>query len=284
MEVYIEDIVLDNLIIDFLILYISSRITKIQTKFIWLFLGCLFGVLSVFLTTLVNLSGILLLLFKTLCGICMCLIAFKFKGIKQFLLVFFTFLFTTALVGGLCFLISFSFGEVVISESGSVGYELGLPMWVIVSIVGLVGWLLFQLLGAVKNQINTSNFLFTVEMVWNDKTFKTTAFLDTGNTLCDPVTQKPVCVLTLKLFQKIFKEVPLHQILLSKNIKCLPNCHYIEVGSVSGKNKMLVFEIPEIKIFQKKLICSQENVCLGLTFTALEKKLDANLLLNSKIF
>ena len=63
----------------------------------------------------------------------------------------------------------------------------------------------------------------------------------------------------------------------------LENAHYVEAGGIGKKNKIMVFDVKNIKIIQKNYKKIIKNAKFGLIFANLEKKLDCELLLNSKI-
>ena len=282
MEIYIEDIILDNFIINFVLLFLTAKILNIKYKKLLLILSASIGVCFTFLNLIINLSTIMLFAYKFLIALTMLLIAFNFKSFKQFMLRFFTFLLTTALMGGFCFLICFSFGDIELIN-GIVYYKIFLPMGVIVGLVFILAILIIKIIEVIKLKSYNSNFIYNITLCENQKIINSTAFLDTGNTLVDPLTGKPVNIITYKLFQKIFKEVPLHQIILKRIPSGLKNAHYIKVNSVANKSEMLVFCVDELKISQNKYSLLLKDSCLGLTLIDLEKKLSCGFILNPGI-
>ncbi|MDD3397207.1 MAG: sigma-E processing peptidase SpoIIGA [Clostridia bacterium] len=279
MEVYIEDVIIDNFIIDLIILYITAKLLKINYKKILIIISAMIGASFTILSLYINLNPSLLLLYKLLTAVTMLLIAYNFKSIKQFILNFLTFLLVTALMGGFCFLICFSFGEVILIN-GNVYYEIFLPMGIIMGCVFLISYFLFKIFEVIKYKAYNSNFIYNATLSDNEKSVSSLAFVDTGNTLSDPLTGKPVNIITFKVFQKLFREVPIHQILLKKIPNNLKRVHYIKVSSVGEKSEMLIFYIESLKISQRNFTLILKNSCLGLTFANLEKKLSCGLLLN----
>lgn len=282
MQVYIEDIILDNLIIDFIILLITAKLSKIKYKWYFLLFSSIFGVVFTTINLYINLQGTILFFYKILMSVAMVAIAFNIKSIKKFLLNYFTFLLTTFLMGGGCFLICFSFGTVVV-QNANISYDLALPVGVIVGIFAILSYLILNIFKAIKEKTKLSNFEFDVQICNNNLQIKTKAFVDTGNTLVDPISNKPITIIDYHFFKKFFKQIPIHEIILKKTPKELKNPHYISVGSVGKKTNMLIFEMEKFKIFQKNNNFSIKNAVFGLTFVNLEKNLDCPLLLNPDI-
>lgn len=279
MEVYIEDVIIDNFIIDFIILYITAKLLKVRYKNFWMIISAGIGASFTVLSLVITLSTGLNFLYKFLTAVTMLLIAFNFKSFKQFALRFLTFLFSTALMGGFCFLICFSFGEITLIN-GNIYYKIFLPMGIIVGSIFIIAFLVIKIIEVIKFRAYNSNFIYNATLSEKEKTVSSLAFVDTGNTLTDPLTGKPVNIITYKVFQKLFKGIPLHQIILKQVPEKLEQAHYIRVNSVGSKSEMLVFCVEGLKISQKNFSLFLKNSCLGLTFVNLEKKLSCGLLLN----
>jgi stage II sporulation protein GA (sporulation sigma-E factor processing peptidase) len=281
-EIYIEDIILDNLIINFFILFFTAKLLKINRKLIFFIISAIIGVIFTIFNLYINLYATWLLLYKFLTAITMILVAFKIQSFKQFALNFFTFLLVTALFGGFCFLVAFTFGEIILTD-GNIYYHLSLPMWLIILVFFVIAALLFKILDVLKLKNLNANFTYKTILLANNKSLKIFAFLDTGNTLMDPLTGKPVNIITYNNFNKIYSDVPLHKILLGQIPENLKNAHYIDVGSVAKKTKMLIFEIDCINIKQKEGWKNLKDICVALSFANFDEKLSCGLLLHPKI-
>lgn len=282
MQVYVEDIILDNLIIDFIILLITAKLLKINFKWYFLLFSAIFSAVFTVLNLYINLQGIVLFVYKILMSVAMVAIAFKSVSIKKYLLNYFTFLLITFLMGGGCFLICFSFGTVTV-QNANISYELALPMGIVIGVLAILSYLIFKIFNAIKAKAKISNFEFDALICNNNLQVRTKAFLDSGNTLTDPITNKPITIIDYSCFKKFYKQIPLHQILLKKMPQELKNAHYISVGSVGKKTSMLIFTMENFKIYQKNNDFLIKNAVFGLTFVNLASKLDCPLLLNPNI-
>ena len=283
MEVYVEDVFLDNFIIDFLILFITGKLLRIAIKIPRLLFAAALGVGFVLLNLALPLQGAPLLLYKLGIGLVMCITAFGERTIKRNILTYLTFLFVTLLIGGACFVVCFSFGTAVLGESGEVSYNLALPVGVVMGIIALVTFVVFQLVGVIKSKTARSNFVFDATIFHDNRSIKLKAFLDTGNTLVDPETHKPVVVITYDCFKKLNRSAQLHEILLSRVPKGVRDGRFINVGSVGKSSKMLLVTMDAMKITQQKFCLFAENVVFGVTFAKIEQNLECELLISQDV-
>lgn len=280
MEVYIEDVFIDNFIIDLIILYLTAKILKINFKKSLIIFSACVGAGFTILSLHINLTSGLLIFYKFLTAMTMLLIAFSFKSFKQFMINFLTFILSTSIVGGFCFVICFSFGEVTLIN-GNIHYQIFLPMGVIIGITFIISYFLIKIVEFIKFRAVNSNYVYKAILTENNKSVGGVAFVDTGNTLTDPLTGKPVNIITYKIFQKLFDDIPIHQILLKHPPKKLKHVHYIKYHSVANmSSEIMIFYIEKLQIFQKKFALNLQDSCLGLTFANLEKKLECGVLLN----
>lgn len=283
MEVYIEDVIFDNLIIDFLILLISGKILHIDTKILRLTLSAMVGVGFTILNLFLPLEGVALMFYKLGLGLLMCIIAFGERTIKRTILSYLTFLFVTLLMGGACFGLCFTFGKVVLGEGGEFAYSLALPVGVVVGVIALISFLLFQLVEVIKHRAKRTNFVFDATIYNDNRSLKLKAFLDTGNTLFDPETNKPVIIITYDYFKKLNKEAQLYELLLNRVPKGIKNAHFISVNSVGKTSKMLIFTMDMIKITQNKFTYFADDAVFGVTFAKIEKNLNCQMLISEEL-
>ena len=281
MQAYIEDVILDNLVIDFIILFACKKILKENSKNIFLFLSSMIGSISSVLYVIFNLQGFALIFYKFFVGILMLCIAFSIKSFKNFLLKYLCFIFTTACMGGVCFLITFSFGKMEL-VNGAFSYALPLPMWSIMLLVFISAYFILQVIKSAKRKNILNDFFYNAQIKNKGKKIRIRAYLDTGNTLLDEKTQAPIFILTYKNFKKLF-DVPLDKLLLNKITTEIEGAHYQIINSVGKSTKTLIFPVEEILIEKDNKKNVLKNQLLALSYANLEKKLDCGLLLNRHI-
>lgn len=258
MEVYIEYVIIDNLIIDYLIVFFTGFLLSKKYKPINKLLSILFGVGSAVILPLFSIRFFYLFLIKIITGILMVVFLKKYANFREFLTTCIALFTTTFLMGGLCMgicnLLGFKIdgGQVLIN-----GYDF--PISIFIVFASIYFYLFINLIKYLKHKNKLTNYYFDVKVKQNNKIYYLRGFLDTGNKLLD--NSSPVVIITLKQFLKIFKDYPLEKIPLGVAPN---NPHYLETISVGDKNRLLIIDIDEISIKNNEKIGVYNNVKLGI--------------------
>jgi len=265
MEIYIEYFLIDNIIINLIVLYLVGFTSRVKlNKFLMLFVSLLGAIFSVVYSFL-NLTRVFDFIYKILIGIVMILCLKKFKSCKQFLIFYILFVTYTFVAGGFCYAI-LSFLKIDTNSSNIFIYNFEIPISLFILCIFAYLLLLVKLIAYLVKRNSIDQFYYDLVLKVNGKDFLVKAYLDTGNKLFDTNMQKGVNVLSLGIFCKIFKGFPMQKILLNNVTKDdLLNDHYINWNTVNSKEKMLIFEIDEIQIKNKKNTITQKNVLFGLS-------------------
>ncbi len=192
MVIYVEYVLLENLIIDYLLMKATLKITKKKSFKFRLFISVLFGAgFSVFYPLIENLK-VLSFILKILVGLIMTLICADYKGIKEyfkFTAVFF--LFTFSVGGG----ISGIFGAFNVKSGEEVFYLLSvIPIYLIIKLIEKGIMFLYK-------RKTVFNFTYDCVISVNNKSIKCKGFMDTGNSLYDG--NYPIILITQKLALKL---------------------------------------------------------------------------------
>jgi len=259
MEVYIEYVILDNLIIDYLIILFTQLVTNKKFKKLNTTLSVVWGVACSVVIPLFSIKPIYLFLMKFFIGFVMVFLLKKYANFREFLItciVLYTF---TFLMGGICLGTTQLLG---LKTSGSEilinGY--GFPISIFVVLSCMYFYFLIQLIKYLKTKSKVINFYYDVEIKQNKNTYYLRGFLDTGNKLLD--NNSPIVVIPFKLFIKIFKDYPIEKIALGNAPN---NPHYITTLSIGDKNKLLVLDVDEIIIKNNERKRKYSNVKLGIS-------------------
>lgn len=235
MTIYIEEFLIQNIIINFCILrllYISTRYKTQNCRLVLSsILGAVFSVISaMFLSNIVYVNII-----KLVCSLLMILIAFN-VNFKQFIFSYILlFIYTHALGGAM---MSFA-SNTYFSSSGIIMQSKVSLEIVTLIIIGLT--YIFELsLKHTKNKILNNNFIFKIQLKLGKKILKIKAFIDTGNNLS--FNGQSVVILDNTCFLK----------LIDLNYFASKNKIRISTNTITGKKNLDLFLIDEIKIFSKK--------------------------------
>lgn len=194
MKIYIDVILFLNFAFDFLLLLSVSIILRRNVKINRIILGAFFGSISVLLL-FIKINSIELFFFKIIISIIMQLIAFGYKDIR-YTLKNLAFLYINSIVlGGCLYLLNIEFSY---KNEGLVFYHNGLSINFIVLLIlsPIVIYIYIKESLSLKN--NYSNY-YKVDLYLKDNLcIKLNAFLDTGNKLKDPYTNKPIILINKK--------------------------------------------------------------------------------------
>lgn len=247
MEIVVEYVLIENLLLDTLIFKTTENVLKIKGKFI-IFASFLASIFALILP-LFHLTSIPSFFVKILFGALLTSIVFKFSSILSFVKIFFVFLFSTFIYGGVATFLTQTFGELS-------------AILLILSII-LSYFALKKLSNFLSKRRMVQKVCCDVTIEVDEKKISCKGFLDTGNLLVDPLTERPVSIIGLKLFKEIFGENCLMK-LLTKNVdaKNFKLGHYISLDTVAKSEEVLAFEIDKISIDGKE----NEKAILALSF------------------
>lgn len=283
MEIVIEYVLLDNLIINFLIIYLTSKILTISVKKFRIFLSDAFGTGMALILPLVNLPSWTFIILKLLVGVLMVLLAYPTQSVKKFLLQFFTFLSCTALLGGICFALSFLItGSLDVSSLN--GNNFKFPVGVIVAVIASYVFFLNGIIKYIAKKQKAKKFIYDIKLVSGDKVLKAQAYLDSGHNLKDPTTSESVTIINYNLFNKMF-DIPLEKILLKSVNEYLDNARYIDIQTINNKKQqMLIFNLDKIEILLAEKTVEKPNAPVGLSLVDFNKNFNCEILISPEIF
>ena len=269
MEIYVEYVLLDNIVINFLILEITGKILHQQSRFIFKAISSLLGAIVAVTLPFISLVFGYQLLIKLLLGIFMVLIAYKMKTIKKFLATFLTFLSMTFLMGGASVCILLAMGGKIYQSTSGFGYDAILPLGAVLAVVAVYVRLISAIAGYIYRRRDCLQFMAKVKVEFRGKTCEFEGFIDSGNRLFDTQTGLPVMIVSYKALKPVLVReflVALMKVNTNPNKK-LKTAHYIQFTTLAGEAKpMLVFEpdLVEYEYNGKKVI---SKVLIGVSYS-----------------
>ena len=218
--IYIDELIILNFIIDFLILKTTSSILKLNTKTSRLIISSIVGEISL-LYLFINFDNIELTLFKLSIGVIMNLISFGYINLKDFiknLLYFYMFSF---FLGGTLYYLKI---ESLVKYKY---YLLLIPI-----IMNILKKLAYNLKNIIKLRHKVTIYLKNGNILYLN------GYMDTGNTLVEPYTNKNVIIINKDIKEKFFL-VPFKTIENSSLLKCFkPKKVYID--GIGERNDIVV--------------------------------------------
>ncbi|WP_066634807.1 sigma-E processing peptidase SpoIIGA [Desulfolucanica intricata] len=193
--VYIDEVILGNLVMNYAILWLAARFCQIKTARWRLVIGAGLGSLYSLVLFFPQLNSLLSISFKFLISVLMVTFAYAPLPLKRFLKALSYF-----------YLCSFVLGGVVFGCIYFLRNETGFTMnnfsklvrdnfWYGVVLALLVAWLIGKGAVLARRRISQETYKIPLSVIFLGNSVEVSALIDTGNSLMDPLTQHPVVII-----------------------------------------------------------------------------------------
>ena len=283
MTIYIDVVLLENICMNYIILFATAIILKIQIKQIRLITGSLIGAIYTIISYISGLKIYSNFFLKLILSIIIIYISFNPKNLKKLLKFTLMFYLTSFVFGGAAFaLIYVVKPQELLKNNGLVLNAKSLRVIFISAIIAFIVIIIgFRI---VKNKISAKDMYCDIEIKINNKKIETKAMIDTGNFLKEPITNTPVIVVehTL-LYECISKEILNHiEDILGGDFSEIPDnirkeyiskLKVIPFSSLGKQNGMLLGIKPEgVIIKNEEEEKENNNVIIGIYNKSLTKR------------
>ena len=290
MTIYVDVVLIENLIMNYIILLATGLILKIKIKHIRLILGSLLGAIY----TIVAYTGFLKIyssfILKIILSVIIVYIAYYPQSVKKLCKELLFFYLTSFVFGGAAFaLIYIVKPQDILMKNGLFLGTYPLKTVILAAIVAFV--VIITAFTIIKSKMTKKDLIYKIEVKLNGKEIKTEALVDTGNMLKEPITNTPVVVIERSiLYDVIPKEILNHlEDIIGGDFEKIPEeirnkyiskLKLIPFSSLGKQNGMLIGIKPEyLKIIKKEEIDEEQeekmeitNVILGIYDKSLTKK------------
>lgn len=228
MKIYLDVVIIINFLLDFNILYITSNVLKRRTNFKRLLLSSLFGEITL-LFLFVKINTILLFFIKVLICLLMCTISFSYNNLKYTVNNMSYVYMISTIYGGVLYLIKTNIDNNYIY---------------LIILVILLPLFTKEIMNYFKRIKTNYNYYFKIKINFNEsKNIILNSFLDTGNKLVDPYTNKGIILVDYNKIKKLVKiRSPIYIPYKSLNNSGLLECFKplsIEVNGKEFKNYLI---------------------------------------------
>ena len=282
MTIYIDVVLIENLIMNYIILLATGIILKIKIKHLRLITASLIGAIYTILTYVITIQIYSNFFLKFILSMMIIYVAYNPPNVKKmwkYLLVFYL---TSFVFGGAAFaLIYIVKPQDILMKNGLFLGTYPLKNVVLAGIVGFIS--VTTTFKIVKNKITKKDIYKEIKIEMNGKQIHLNAMLDTGNMLKDPITEKPVIVVEkIILYEVLPKELldNLENILGGdlKNIsekvkdKYIKKLKFIPFSSLGRQNGMLVGIKPDfVEIVEEQKTQKRNDIIIGIYEKSLTK-------------
>lgn len=283
MTIYIDIVLIENLIMNYIILFTTAVVLKIKVNHIRLILASLLGAgysIIAYMGIIKVYSSIIL---KIILSVLIIYIAFNPQNIKKMCKDLLLFYLVSFVFGGATFALIYIIKPQNILMKN--GLFLGTYTLKTVMLGAVVAFcIIIGAFAIIKNKISKKDMFCEIEILINQKKTKTKAMIDTGNMLKEPITNVPVIVVEhILLYSCMPKEIlnNLKEIMGGdfKNIPCdiqekyISKLKLIPFSSLGKQNGMLIGIRPEyVKVITDEQEKINKNVIIGIYEKSLTKK------------
>lgn len=204
-----------NFFFDFILLLSVSILLRRNTSIYKIISGAFIGGISI-LFLFIKVSSFNLFIFKILISIIMLFITFGYKTFSYTLKNFIYLYMSSIVLGGFLYLLNIEFSY---KQVGIIFINNGLS----INFIFLVIFSPIIIYIYIKQGLNLKNYYsnyYNITMIYENRTFNLTAFLDTGNNLIDPISLKPVILVDIDIKPNKFYYIPYSVLNNSGMIKC----------------------------------------------------------------
>lgn len=232
MKIYIDLVIILNFVLDLILLMSVNFILRRNSKLWRLILGSFIGNITIILL-FIRINNIVFVLSKLVCSLVIILVAFGYKDIKYVIKnITYFYIVSMLLGGGIYFLenqFAYSNKGLVFTEQ-DIGYYYG-----IIFILGI--FIFIKYLKSIREMgYHYSNYYNCKIYFEDDNVLVVNAFLDTGNKLKDPYSNKSIILVDDKLIDKSRNYVTLYVPYHSLNNQGLLKCYKARRIEIDGKS------------------------------------------------
>lgn len=275
MTIYLDVILLENLCMNYIILFATGLIHKVKIKAWKLFVASLIGGIYSILSFAPVLKIYTNFLFKVILSVVMVYISFHPQNVKQLFKELIIFYLVSFAFGGCAFaLLYFIRPQDILARNGVLTgtYPIKIAL-----LGGIVGFVIVNIaFKVVKGKLSKKDMFCNISIFINGKEKEIKAFIDTGNLLKDPISGIPVIVVEVsELEEMIPKEIVenLNEILQGKDTKVLTEIpedyklkfRIIPFSSLGKQNGLLLgFIADKVIINLEETKAELSNIIIGI--------------------
>lgn len=285
MTIYIDVVLIENLIMNFIILLATGLILKEKIKIVRLLISGLLGAIYSLLSYMSILEIYSSMILKIILSIVMIYIGFNPQTMKKMWKDILLFYLTSFVFGGAAFAFIYIVKpQDILMKNGLFLGTYPLKTILLGAIIAFI--IIITAFTVVKTKITKKDMFCKIEIGLNHKKIETIAMIDTGNMLKEPITNTPVIVVehTL-LYDCIPKEILNHlEELLGGDFDNIPEeikkeyltrLKFIPFSSLGKQNGMLLgikADFIKIKSNENETEEKKENIIVGMYNKSLTKR------------
>ena len=275
MTIYIDVVLIENLIMNYIIIYATSIVLKTKKKHLRFFLASLLGAIYTILSYTSALEIYTSIILKILLSIIIVYISYNPQTMKKMWKDTVIFYLVSFVFGGVAFsLIYIIKPQEVLMKNGLFLGTYPLKTTALGTIVAFI--LIILTVKIIKTKISKKDMFCDIKIKINEQIIKTKAMVDTGNLLKEPITNTPVIVVEHTLLYNCIPKEILNNIenILGGDVEKIPKeirekyiskLKIIPFSSLGKQNGMLIgIKAEYVEIENEEKSVKRENVIIGI--------------------
>lgn len=294
MYVYAEYLLIENLIINYIILYVTKRFTRTDTSNLRVFIAALIGALYTLIVLIPSFNFLANFLIKIIVSVLLIIVAFNPIKLKKLVKLFATFYTVSFVFAGASLALFYLTNSKIFFGKG-IFYIKEFPLKIL--IVGIVvAWILFKItFQLIQSKISKQNMYVSFTIKLQERKVKVLGLVDTGNSLKEPISNIPVIVVEFSAIKDIlpvsiqtiftkYNENNLNIIseIMSNSDEHL-NFRLIPFKSIGKENGMLLGFKPDEVILEDETKQKIQEIVIGIYNNHLTSDNDYSALLNPEL-
>lgn len=294
MTVYLDVIFLENIVINYILLYVTGLISKSQITQRRLLLGALFGAIYSIIYYLLKLKIYSSFITKIVLSIVIIYVSFNSSSLKDLLKKVLLFYLASFVFGGATIAIIYMVNSQNITILNGVLVGNYTIKTILIGVIIAYFTVIFAF-KIIKSKISKKDLICEIWVTLNNKEIRTKALIDTGNLLKEPITNLPVVVMEHTLLYDVMPKDILNnteKILggdfseISEEIKdeYSPKLKVIPFSSLGKQNGMLLgIKGEDLTVYLKDETKKIDKVIIGIYNKSLTKRGEYRSLLGLEI-
>ena len=283
MTIYVDVVLMENLIMNYIILLATGLVLKLKIKHIRLLFGSLLGAIY----SIVTYTGILKIysnfILKIILSIIIVYIAYNPQTVKKLSKELLFFYLISFVFGGAAFALIYIVKpqDILMKNGLFLGTS---PLKTIILAAIIAFFIIVTAFTIIRKKLTKKDIIYKIEVKINNKLIQAEALIDTGNMLKEPITNLPVVVIERTLlYDCIPKEILNHlEDIIGGDFEKIPEeirnqyisrLKLIPFSSLGKQNGMLIGIKPEyIKIIKDEQVEIKKDVIIAIYNRSFTKK------------
>lgn len=298
METYVygDVILLENLIMNYLILWSTAKLTRYNYSRVKLFIASLLGAVYAVLYYFPGYSYLYTFLMKVVFSIAIIIIAYTPLYFRLLLKLTGVFYIVSFIFGGAAFGLFYLINGLELTRNG-ISFIMDFPLKVLAAAAFAAYFIVRYSWDYIQHRIKRERILVRLEVYFDKKAVSLDALVDTGNSLKDPITGVPVVIAEYEGIKELLpgeirrifeesRENDLNAIAQIMSVSgSITRFRLIPFKSLGRENGMLIGFKPDIAILKENGRKTRlENIVIGLYRKNLSKDGEYNALVHPDMF